>query len=540
MTPAGAWAAAPEVRLVAAVSPTNLEHPNVTDRPRRRDFLRLAGGVILATGAGVTAGGCSSSRASAGGAPPLPALRSRRGGTTVNGIQYFRSRPDLRPPEIVIDVRADHVIPGFVFTDCHAGVAQQGPMILSETGRLVGFLPLTPSPTPAHRAFNVRVQTYQGKPVMTWFVGRVVSAHGEGHYVIYDERYHRIAQVHAGNGYQGDLHEFLLTDQGTALLTAYGQATGSFPGGRRGKYFYGVVQEVDVATGEVLFQWRSDQHVGLTESYYPEPANAADAWDYFHVNAITIDPTDNNLVISSRNTCACYKVDRTTGRVIWKLGGKHSDFHMGPGSRFFFQHDVNLHPNGVMTMFDNEAGPPQEASQSRGLVLQIDEAQQTARVGRQFDHEPPVLSDALGSLQSLDQGHTFMGWGTSSYFTEYGPDGAVMFDGHLSPGTLSYRAYKETWTGTPTTVPSLSVTATTTTAATGAGATLYASWNLATEVAGWVVLGGPDADHLDAVGVAKLSGFETEISLPQASGYAAVEAIDRTGAVLGRSEPRRL
>jgi len=184
-----------------------------------------------------------------------------------------------------------------------------------------------------------------------------------------------------------------------------------------------------------------------------------------------------------------------------------------------------------MTIFDNEAGPPQKASESRGLVLQIDEGKRTARVQTQFHHKPPVLSDALGSVQPLDEGHTFMGWGTSSYFTEYGPGGEVLFDGHFLPGTESYRAFKQTWTGTPTTVPSLSATST------GAGATLYASWNFATEVAGWVALAGPSTHDLTAVGVAKLADFETVISLPHASGYVAVEAIDVNGTVLGKSKP---
>ncbi|MFZ0384806.1 MAG: arylsulfotransferase family protein [Solirubrobacteraceae bacterium] len=518
------------------MSPAAPDHSSSLDEPNRRDFLRLAGGVIaLGTGAGLFLGDCSSLQASGTLGTPLPTLPSQPGGTTVNGIQQFLSRPDLHPPEIIIDVPAEHVIPGFVFTDCHGGTAQQGPMILSETGQLVGFLPLTAVPTPADRAFNVRVQSYRGKPVMTWFEGAVVSAHGQGHYEIYDEKYHRVAEVYAGNGYQGDLHEFLLTEQGTALFTAYGEAVGTYPGtGRRGSYFYGVVQEVDVASGKVLFQWRSDQHVGLAESYYPPPANAANTWDYFHVNGITIDPTDNNLVISSRNTCACYKVDRTTGRVIWKLGGKHGNFHLGPGTRFYFQHHITLHPGGVLTMFDNEAGPPQEASQSRGLVLGIDERQKTARVHAQLHHQPPVLSAALGSVEQLDQGHTFMGWGTSSYFTEYGPGGEVRFDGHLTPGTSSYRAFKETWTGTPTTAPSLFALPS------GPGVTLYASWNFATEVAGWVVLSGHSAEALEAVGVANLAGFETEISLPQAPAYVAVEAIDGHGEILGRSQPFRI
>jgi hypothetical protein len=133
-----------------------------------------------------------------------------------------------------------------------------------------------------------------------------------------------------------------------------------------------------------------------------------------------------------------------------------------------------------------------------------------------------------------------MGWGTSSYFTEYGPNGTVLFDGHLLPGTVSYRAFKETWTGTPTTVPSLSATSAGTGTGTGTGITLYASWNFATEVAGWVVLSGHTAGHLDAVGVAKIAGFETEISLPTAGSYVAVAAIDETGAILGKSKPLKI
>jgi hypothetical protein len=515
-----------------------MSHLNAEDSPSppessRREFLRRAGGVVaLGTGAGLSLAGCASGR-SAGDGLRLPGLKSHSGGTTVKGIQHFRSRPDLRPPEIIIDVRAKHVIPGFVFTDCHAGPAQQGPMILTETGRLVGFDPLTPKPTPAHRAFNVRVQTYQGKPVMTYFVGAVVSGHGQGHYEIYDQQYHLIAQVRAGNGYQGDLHEFLLTPQGTALFTAYGQATGRYPNGRRGKYFYGIVQEVDVASGKVLFQWRSDQHVGLGASYYAVPHKAANTWDYFHVNGITIDPTDNNLLISSRNTCAIYKVDRKTGRVIWKLGGKGGDFHLGAGVRFWFQHDITLHPGGVLTIFDNEGGPPKHGA-SRGLVLEIDERHKSARVRQQFHHHPKVFSEALGSVQLLGKGHTFMGWGTSSYFTEYGPGGQVLFDGHMLPGTTSYRAFKETWSGTPTTRPALAAQRH------GKGATLSASWNFATEVAGWVVLTGPSVSALKAVGVATLAGFETAITLPQAHRYVAVEAISGKGDILGRSKPLKV
>ena len=123
-------------------------------------------------------------------------------------------------------------------------------------------------------------------------------------------------------------------------------------------------------------------------------------------------PTDQNLLISSRNTWAVYKVDRTTGKVLWKLGGKHGDFKMGPRTHFAFQHHVTLYPGGVLTIFDNEGGPPNEASQSRGLVLSIDEKRRRATFRKQYHHHPPVLSQALGSVQQLDRGHAFVGWGS--------------------------------------------------------------------------------------------------------------------------------
>ena len=177
----------------------------------------------------------------------------------------------MRPPQIHIDHRARGIASGVVLTDAHAGPSQQGPLILDTTGRLIWFNPLPKG----QRAFNLRVQSYQGQPVITWFEGAVVSAHGVGHYEIYDEQYRQVAQVHAGNGYQADLHEFLLTDRGTALFTAYGKATSHLPGGRVGPYFYGVVQEVDVATGKVLFQWRSDHHIGFGASYERVPTKRA-------------------------------------------------------------------------------------------------------------------------------------------------------------------------------------------------------------------------------------------------------------------------
>jgi hypothetical protein len=407
-------------------------------------------------------------------------------------------------------------------------------MILSETGRLIGFLPVSATPTPARRAMNFRVQTYQGKPVMTYWVGAIVSAHGQGHYLIYDQHYHVVAQVHAGNGYQGDLHEFVLTDQGTALFTAYGEAVGTYPNGQRGNYFYGIVQEVDVASGKVLFQWRSDQHVPLSYSYVPAPANPANTWDYFHVNAITIDPTDNNLVISGRNTWAVYKINRKTGGVMWRLGGKRSQFHLGRGAHFAFQHDVKLHPGGVMTVFDNEGGPPREGPQSRALVLALDEAHRRVSLIKADVHKPKVNSNALGSVQPLSNGSLFVGWGQSSYFTKYDRSGRVLFDGHLATGGpaggYSYRAFLQQWSGRPTAPPDVAIIRS------GSNATVYASWNGSTGVANWIVNGGPSPSQMAPLGMAAIVGFETALGVTAAPQYISLSAADHKNRVLATSK----
>ena len=495
--------------------------------------MKVAAGAVTAAGL-AACGGSSPSKA-----PPrrLAAAPSVR----IDGhVQAFRSRADLKPPRVLMTKRPASPNGDVILTDCHAGPGQQGPMILDQSGRLIWWVPVSEKPTAASRVMNVQVQSYHGEPVLTWWHGAVVEDCGEGHYEIVDARYQRVAQVHGGNGYKGDLHEFVLTDSGSALFTAYGRSSAMLPhpdGSRHGNYVYGLVQEVDVASGRVLFQWRTDEHVGFVDSFHPAPDDPTIPWDYFHVNSIAIDPVDGHLLISGRNVWAVYKVHRRTGEVIWTLGGKRSDFEIGRGAHFAFQHHVRPHPGGRLTIFDNEAGPPREAKQSRGLVLTVDERAFTAKFVQEFKHRPPVLSAALGSVQDLgDNGGvgTFMGWGDSSYFTHYDASGAVLLDGRLAADALSYRAFLQTWPGRPMTHPALAVQRAST------GAQLYASWNGATDHRSWRVLGGPGPERLTELGIANVADFETQITMPRAPDWLVVEALDGAGRTLARSAPARL
>jgi hypothetical protein len=402
-------------------------------------------------------------------------------------------------------------------------------------GELVWFLDLSPGTSTALRAFNFQVQSLNGKPVLTWFQGAVVNGHGQGHYELWDTTYTKVAEVDGKNGYLADLHEFVLTPAGTALFTCYGQAPANlsgFGGVKDDNYFYGVVQEVNVSTGAVLFEWRSDQYVGLGESYQPIVSDTV-PWDYFHVNSIQIDPTDGNLLISGRNTWTIYKVDRTSGKILWRLGGKKSDFKVAPAAHFAFQHDVRRYPDGSVSMFDNEGGPPKEASQSRGLILSVNEKSRTASLSRAIYHTPSVLSEALGSVQELSDGHIFMSWGESSYISEYDATGKVVFDARMPKLTESYRAFKQVWTARPTAqTPALAV------ARASSTATLYASYNGCTDVAGWVVVGGPAPNKLTALGSAGYMGFETAITVHSPPAYLAVQAVGGGGHVLASSAPQ--
>ena len=464
--------------------------------------------------------------------PDLPSVATT---ATQGAAQVFMSRPDLRPPTISVDVRPARFGPDLVLTDSHSGPAQQGPMIIDANGDLVWFLPLSPGSDPGLRAFNLQSWSYRGKKVLSWFQGAVVEAHGQGSYELYDSSYQKIAEVSAKNGFQGDLHEFVITPEGTALFTCYGQAHADlsrYGGPREGTYFFGVVQEVDLKTGKLVFEWRSDDHVALEESCQrPQPDGT---WDYFHINSIDVDQADGNLIISGRNTWAFYKVERAGGKVLWRLGGKASDFNVGPGAQFAFQHHVRRHADTTITLFDNEGGPPAEASRSRGVVLSVDEKSRQASLLRQYLHTPPVLSEALGSVQDLLDGNRFIGWGESGYFTEYDATGKPLFDARLASGTESYRAFKQPWMGVPSEPPAIAIDPG------RSAATVYASWNGSTETAGWLVLGGASSAHLGRLGSAPRRGFETAITVPHPPKYLAVEAVGGSGAVLGRSETKQL
>ena len=286
-------------------------------------------------------------------------------GGSPSEIQSFRSRPDLHPPVLTVTTDSPAIAPEDEFVAPYNGPGQSGPMILGPSGELVWFKPLPRSTS----ATNLRVQQYDGAPVLTWWQGDIsIHGFGLGEDVIANSSYQDIAHVHAGNGLQADLHDFELTPADTALITAYDPIhcdLSAVGGPSDGAVTDGVLQEIDVKTGLVMFQWNSLDHVGLAESYeLARYSRTEQPFDFFHINSI--DPLqDGSLLVSGRNTWAIYDLDAETGQILWRLGGRHSSFTMEAGTRTAWQHDPRELPGGTISVFDNGASPKSTTSRAR-------------------------------------------------------------------------------------------------------------------------------------------------------------------------------
>lgn len=442
-------------------------------------------------------------------------------------VAHFHSRTDLRPPQVRAGQNPDHRS-GDIFITAQIGSywagkpIQGGPMILDSRGRLVWFRPV-----PNLITGDLQKQFYRGRQVLTWWQGRIPPDSGED--VIVDQSYRQVATVGGAEGYHPDLHEFQITPQGTALVVADAPVTAnltSVGGARHGIVLDCVIQELDIRTGRLVWEWHALGHIPLADSYVSPPARSG-VYDAFHLNSIQQLP-GHRLLISVRNTWSLYEIDERTGHIIWRLGGKHSSFTMEPGTRFEEQHDARL-AGSTLTLFD-DADPPQEEPQSSAMLLRIDPANMTVSLAARYTHSPPLLSDGAGSTQVLPNGDVFVGWGGQPHFSEYSSSGRQIFDASLPLAMVAYRAYRFPWTGRPTTRPALAVTVS------QSKATVYSSWNGATRVAAWRVLAGSTPGHLTAMAQEHRTGFETAIKLQTTPRYAAVRALDASGAVLGTSE----
>ncbi len=436
----------------------------------------------------------------------------------------FHSAPRLRPPVVEMFGTDTDTTSGDIFLDARNS-GHNGPYILNSQGDLLWFHPLGSCRLMAR---GTRVQYYQHHPVLTYYQGPRSGGSG----VILNEHYQRIDTVRAGDGYKReglDTHEFQLTPQGTALVTVHANVHTSLTsvgGPRNGVVADSIVQDIDVATGKVVWEWSALGHLPLADSY--ATYHPGRAYDAYHLNSIQEVP-GGNVIISVRHMWAVYSVSMKTGKINWELGGKHSSYKIGPGANFEWQHDARLHAHGLLTVFDNGAGLRKNEKYSRAQEIRL--SGRTATLVHGYEEVPrPVVAWSQGSVQLLPKGNVFVGWGASPTFSEYTQSGRQIFKAYFRSPAQSYRAYRDHWTGLPLGSPSIDVKRA------GAGrVTVYASWNGATQVVRWRVLTGSTHTKFRAVAHAHWLSFETTIPVRTNQPQVEVQAIAANGKVLGTS-----
>ncbi len=361
------------------------------------------------------------------------------------------------PPPITILTSTPFVGQGgdfFITPTGDSGTYANGPEIVDSQGNVVWFHAVPQGVT----ASDFRVQSYLGQPVLTWWQGTGLGGLSSGTDYIYNKHFEQIASVNAGNGLSADGHEFLITPWNTALILSYTTATAnltSIGGPADQTVINGVVQEIDIATGRVLFQWNSEDHVPFSQSEQPLPASASTPWDWFHINAVKLD-TDGNLLIDARDTWTTYKVSLATGNIIWQLGGKDSSFALeaapgqvldSAGEIFAWQHDPQALGNDVYTFFDNESSGTPLLPYSRAITVKLNPWTKVATLVAS-DNQPEGLSAASqGNAQTNTDGNLVVGWGALPYFSEFDPYGKLIFNAEFPAGVNTYRAYQFPWPG---------------------------------------------------------------------------------------------
>lgn len=295
--------------------------------------------------------------------------------------------------------------------------------------------------------------------------------------------------------YSADLHEFKITDnQETALLTCYPRAEWDYvrwpSKNNETDIWENIVQEINLETGELLFEWKASDHFTPEDCFNPKPSaprrvfskpspprvlpvpqdgseppspsvqagtdkpkppstaqiRPAEPWDWFHINSIDKDDKGNYL-ISSRYSHSLSYIDGVTGKVLWQLGGRSNSFEdlsNGRATSLAWQHHASWQDNyTAITVFDNQAvswSPNRAATAtkpSRALKIRVDQDAMTAEVVMEALHPQGYSTQSQGSIQQLANGNFFVGYGNAAAMTEYSPSGEVVCDFQF--GALHYR-----------------------------------------------------------------------------------------------------
>ena len=439
---------------------------------------------------------------------------------------------DLRGPETSV-VRWDDATcdDGLVLVSPFGtSVPNDGPMILDAKGSLVWAAKRFGT------AMNFRMQRWQGKNHLTFWAGQKSGSLGAGAYFILDDSYTVVKKVHAvGREFKGDLHEFEITDDNTALITIYTprqvdmRAMGHWRP-ENGWIMDSMFQEIDIETGKLLFEWKASDHFRPEETFYTNPFAGyweSNPFDFYHINSMQKDSL-GNFLISSRHLHTVSYINRSTGAVEWTLGGNYTDFadlSDGHATDFRWQHHAHWfsEEERILSLFDNQAAGPlhEDAAYSKGMLVQLDFSNMTARLLQSYVSVGQTRAASQGSVQLLEPNdHVFVGWGSSAAYTEFDIAGHALCEVHLAAESTfwwervkSYRAYKVfDWIGRPEEPPT----------AVMQGGKVYVSWNGATGVGFWELQGSDHEAPVESEG----SHLEGETETPE---WEALDMIEKVG-----------
>lgn len=463
------------------------------------------------------------------GAPREAAPRTLTSSATAAGP--YRSRPDLRPPAVSVTAAGPHA-PGLLLASSGVptSTADTGVMIYDDSGQPVWFNTL-----PDTGLGTLQRITYKGQDALTWFTGTQAFVGGfKGTWIVVNNSYQQIGEIAAANGLTADGHELRISADGTkALIDIYNPVQKdmrAYGGPADATVFEAVVQEIDLGTGAVTFEWHSLDESPLNDSYVPLTTPSV---DYFHLNSMEYD-TDGDVLVSGRHISQVLKLDRnaaTGTRVRWRLGGKRSSYTITPGAEPSFPHDARRRADGTVTLYDN--GVQVSPARGRGMAYRLDDTAMRAEVVQTWDHTPEVFGPIVGSNRTLDNGDQLVSYGNTGIATEYDAAGREVWGSAMGDGAWSYRTLRvDGWRARPAEAPALQ------TQRSGGTVTGYVSWNGATDVASWVLLAGPAGDRLREVGpVTPRSGFETTLTgaVTDQDTVFVAEARDAAGGFLRRS-----
>jgi len=352
-------------------------------------------------------------------------------------------------------------------------------------------------------AADFKVQTVNDIPYLVYSIGTLRGGYSSGTYFVMDNTYTIIDSWTIGNGYGADFHDLQLMKNGHALLLSYVPIPwdlSPYEGPVDGTVLDIVIQEQD-SEKNVVFDWHASQHIPLTDTYR---ALDESPLDYVHTNAIELDD-DGNILISSRHISEITKIDRHTGEIIWRLGGKKNQFTFTNDIGFSYQHDIRRLPNGKVTLFDN--GNQHDPPFSRAVEYEIGEATKTITRTWQYPEDTSIYAQFMGNSQQLPNGNSVIGWGAIPKVTEVHPDGTKAFE--LALGDLTYRGFRFPWTSFPAEKPRTALLSTND----PDEATVFLSWNGATNISAYEVYAGPTPESMSVVTTTLTTGFESSITL---------------------------